>query len=287
MIVILAGLLSTSYRNAVLTALTLNAVFHLLVSAAGLVEIEFPRMLGAMIGAVLWSAVVHSLRRGALRSVRYIRGIWTSGGAVASPSLPGPENNVLHPIEPPATNNDTRSAAHRWADLTAALFSFRIVPRTGLVLLPLALVGWWLVTPNSMDRWVKLDSSLACKDQSDTEILAHKETASGRRAWISTLMEGGQFGGDCQVMFANDRVRLLRVSADGSAAEAVVERSGQKRWVVVGDLSPESGRWFAWPWFPELELPRIPWWPTSSAAPPSKAEAPAAGWPEHPFSGSN
>lgn len=112
-ITIVAGLLSASYRDAIRTALTLNLLFQAVIAIAGLVQIEFPRLIGALVGTVIWAAAAHSLRRGVARLARYARRSWNSNVS-PNPVLLPTDNNDLTSSVVPAVPVQTKISNNGW-----------------------------------------------------------------------------------------------------------------------------------------------------------------------------
>lgn len=112
-----------------------------------------------------------------------------------------------------------------------------------------AALAVWLFTPSDRDRWIIRDGTPACKTESELEDI---QTASpnGRRYEIESLVKKGA----CIVLFANERVRLEKLSTDGSRALTFTKQHPKPQWLVANDLRKTNPGWLALPWWPMVTI---------------------------------
>lgn len=131
---------------------------------------------------------------------------------------------------PPEAGNDTTSQ-RAFSQMTRRVYPYR---KWSALAAMLFLIGAlvWVHRPDSRERWIRHDGTLACPNES--EIVDHQiyTTPSGRRrsAEEAVTQQG------CFQFLAKERVRIDILSNDGSRARISASRGGGMLWVAVTDL---------------------------------------------------
>jgi len=241
---IFCGLATSSYRRAIHWALTIFVLYAMVgwIAAAGHIVgplDAIPETLGMATGVVLIAALSQAIRRGALSAGGLLRGLALQAFRVGETRQ-----------TPSDRTRDTESDLATDVLLASFVHAIRrgVQPIVTATFFIAALgAAWWLFTPHSMDRWVRSDDAVACTDESDAVVIANSSSPTSRRT--STGFRVAKRS--CHLIFANERVRIIRISADAAVARAFLFKDGEKKWVIVSDLAA-TGPVVVWPWFPDV-----------------------------------
>jgi hypothetical protein len=96
----------------------------------------------------------------------------------------------------------------------------------------------WALTPSEMDRWVNADGVEACRRQ--YEEIDYRPISEWH--YYSLVDE------KCELLYANERVRIHEFTDHGDEARVTLGRDGKSAWIATKHLTAHSSSWLHKPW---------------------------------------